>query len=176
MRIFLRAERALQYMIPAIAAPNFGELLAYTTQKGLFAKFPISSISYYPTQEAHNKMMSRALGCDFKQTGLSGSEHYQRMNEEDRRAVLQLCLGLSADQVEGEFTLFNNEDKYFGMLEIRKIVAKQQFINASLISENALMPHTHHVTEFGCGGGPGPHIYTLDDDHSRWSIHCGSYK
>lgn len=93
--------------------------------------------------------------------------------EKSGRGTLWLSNPLSHAAAEGEFWFIKQGDLYWGVLNLRRVgQARFPEANLSIVSPRALFPYRHQIRDVSYHGSRSvPHIYTVDEDGSTWSLH-----
>lgn len=156
-------------------AQTIDKFFSRARESGEFGIFPVFGLSYYPTKRIQKRILLNVYGTDGFEGGYANSERYiEREKQGLRRIIPEFQLNFDDGNIEtldADFIFLKQGDVYQGILDVRKLFSKNdRDINLSLISDRALAPHKHKVTEFKDTGFV--HIYTIDDDGSNWSIHC----
>ena len=117
---------------------------------GQFVSLPITDLSYYPTDEVQDRIKLAVCG-------------------KIPRFAPHVPLHGTC-KVSGTFTLFlPAQEPPYGMMDLRSIHnTKHPDINLSIVSPIARMPHRLHLTEWGNQYS----FYAIDEEGSKWSIHC----
>lgn len=118
------------------------------------SRFPLDDVSYYP-ERSKNKF------------------------EEEIRRQVAICLNFNPERplahsnAEGDIIVFKKDDLWVALMDVKAIKDPRNiYHNINRIPLKALAPNTHKIINCNAGGYLG-HIYTMDAEGSRWSIHVG---
>lgn len=150
-------------------------LLEPAQSTGRFGLFTISALSYYPIDRVRNLVMRNVYEVGLED-GLSQSKRYHERKRE-KKFLIDLNQPLRGASIEGTFLYLLDGETERGFLDIKHIDCGEPRVNLSIISANALFPHTHQIESVGIPvSAPSPNykttFYTVDQDGSKWSIHC----
>lgn len=162
------------------------ELLEKAKEVGRYGIFPVFSLSYYPVS-AVVENISHKLGLAFSKPGDKTMEELL-MNDiflygptlplggPPFRPSLKLG-DFSNNRSEAYFTFYTQRDLYHGVLDIRGIhnpnIPK---MDVSIIPTVALSPFGHKIDRYVLQKAGHVTFYTLDENGSRWSLHCEGKK
>ena len=162
------------------------ELLERAQDVGQYGIFPVFSLSYYPVA-AVVENISHKLGLAFSRPGDKTVEELLR-NDIWLHAPTLLLGGppftpflklgdFSNNRSEAYFTFYRQRDLYYGVLDIKGIhnpnIPK---MDVSIIPTVVLSPFRHTIDRYILQKAGHVTFYTLDENGSKWSVHCEGKK
>lgn len=155
-------------------------LIARASESGEFGIFPVIAISYYPTDRIRDRISFALYNHEY--AGFASTESYANLEREFKAKrtspinPTRIALdNMGVTTLDADFTFYKQGSLSFGRLDVRRLFdEKNPQVNIALFSDRALFPYRHNIRDFGWGReqGGNVHIYTLDEDGSKWSIHC----
>ena len=135
---------------------------------GAFAKFEVTDVSYYPTEPVQERVKEMIYGHHEM-----GHVYTSKWKNEERHVFFDRPLGNHCP-AEGIFLLFLPPDRpAYGMMHLRRLLHKSRTdINLSIVSPLAVAPHLLHLEDWGNDIS----FYVVDEEGSKWSIHCAPTK
>lgn len=142
---------------------------------GRFGLFEISSLSYYPTDRVADLIMQNVYGVN-RDEGIFASQRYNERKKQGQH-LIDPSTPLQWSRSEGTFLYLIDGEVERGLLDIKSIESPDPRVNLSIISANALFSHQHQIESVGIPqgvreGNYNAIFYTIDQDGSKWSIHC----
>ncbi len=139
---------------------------------GSFIQLKLDDVSYYPTKRIQRQIALNIYGIDLEREGLPDSKKYQEDEKKGIRYV-DWHRPLGHCDVEGDLLVFMPKDEpAWAMMDIRKVLHERSDVNLSIISSAALMPHKLTIEGGTINEVSLSHIYVIDRDGSKWSLHC----